>query len=150
MYPFKILIYKVYIDKNFNIICITCWKLAWIFSVCCLCCPGCDMLYCFLHVTDDYINGSPFDLYHAHTPKMVLRHICFNNYSMCFFRGGKEYHVTGRIVYILGRILPNCLLFVPPKKKHILYVTYNMFEFIIFPIHPFFYQSESCKWWRSS
>jgi hypothetical protein len=42
-------------------------------------------------------------------------------YSMCFFFVGTESQVSGRIVYNLGRIFPNCLLFVRTRKKHILY-----------------------------
>ena len=40
-----------------------------------------------------------------------------DKYSMCFFWGGTESQVSERIVYNLGRILPNCLLFVPTKKN---------------------------------
>ena len=44
---------------------------------------------------------------------------------MCFFFVRTESQVSGRIVYNLGRILLNCLLFVRTKKKHILYVLYS-------------------------
>ena len=47
---------------------------------------------------------------------LIGRPIRARQYSM-FFWEGTESQVSGRIVYNLGRILPNCLLFIPTKKN---------------------------------
>ena len=44
-----------------------------------------------------------------------------NDSTVCVFLGQTESQVSGRIVYNLGRILPNCLFFVRTKKN-----TYGM------------------------